>query len=78
VCVGDPRHEFDMGDPPPHQIEFVGKLFSGFENLITLTNYNWNFKAFSSIIKHFKVPKTHQGGYFHFKNNKKNVFVGPH
>jgi hypothetical protein len=27
-----PRHEFDMGGYPPHQLEFFENLFSGFEN----------------------------------------------
>jgi hypothetical protein len=36
---------------------FFGKLFSGFENLITKCDFN----AFRSIIKHSKVPKSHQG-----------------
>jgi hypothetical protein len=54
-----PRHEFDMGGGYlRHQLEFFGKFFSGFENLITLTNFKWNFKAFGSRIKHFKVLKT--------------------
>jgi hypothetical protein len=29
---------------PPHQLEFFGNLFSGFENLITLTNLKWNLR----------------------------------
>jgi hypothetical protein len=62
-----PQHEFYKGGYPPHQLNFFGKFFSGFEKC--------NFKAFrSKIIKHFKVLKTHQGGYFHFKKNKTNIF----
>jgi hypothetical protein len=68
-----PRHEFDMGGIFPHQLDFLGNSFSGFENLITLANFKWNFKAFRSRIKHFKVLKTHQWGYFHFK--KKHFFL---
>jgi hypothetical protein len=49
---------------PPHQLDFLGNFISGFENLITLTNIKCNFKAIRSRIKHFKVLKTHQGGYF--------------
>jgi hypothetical protein len=61
-----------MGGISPHQLEFFGKFFSGFENLITLTNFKWNFKAFRSRIKHFKVLKTHQGRYFtHLKFQKR-------
>jgi hypothetical protein len=62
--VGDggstPGMNLTWGDIP-NQLEFFGIFFSGFENLITLTNFKWNFKAFRSRIKHFKVLKTHQG-----------------
>jgi hypothetical protein len=29
------RREFDIGGYPPHQLEFFGNFYSGFENLIT-------------------------------------------
>jgi hypothetical protein len=47
-----PGMNLTMGNNIP-LVEFLGNLFSGFENLITLTNFKWNFKAFRSRIKHF-------------------------
>jgi hypothetical protein len=32
-----PRHEFDMGDIPHQPEDFKKNIFSGFENLITLS-----------------------------------------
>jgi hypothetical protein len=53
IHYGNPWHEFDI-------LEFLEKNF-WFENLMALTNFTWNFKAFRSRIKHFKVLRTHQG-----------------
>jgi hypothetical protein len=70
-----PGMNLTWGDIPPSTWVFWKFFFwSFFENLITLTNFKWNFKAFRSRIKHFKVLKTHQayvrGGYFHLKKIK--------
>jgi hypothetical protein len=50
-----PRHEFDMGGYPPHQLEFFGNFLSGFEKLITLSVILRHLEAELSILRCLKL-----------------------
>jgi hypothetical protein len=74
------NHTVGGGDLSPAWIWHGGDIpdklfFLNFSGFWKFNNFKCNFKAFRSRIKHFKVPKPLQGGYFHSKERKKLILI---